>query len=287
MDKNKIFRVAKNEYLKWITNPKMIIILVMLIFIYDYVIKEFVSAAGKMGVKLQALEGFIGTSNSRLLLMIIPIVFIGIMGDFPRVDHNAMFYIFRVGKINWFTGQVLFSVMASLTYIAVIAGFNIITVLGKCYFTNNWSDVVTKYYIFAPDDTGGIVNNLITGRLYNNMTPVTAFFNIAGLMTLLLILISIILIMSFVLKNRTLGIGITAGIICIGNVMTYMENKIRWIFPTSHSVMEIHFDEIYRKPIFDIRFSYLYYIALIFIFIMVSIFNLDKLDFSRIQELEE
>lgn len=129
MDKNKIFRVAKNEYLKWITNPKMIIILVMLIFIYDYVIKEFVSAAGKMGVKLQALEGFIGTSNSRLLLMIIPIVFIGIMGDFPRVDHNAMFYIFRVGKINWFTGQVLFSVMASLTYIAVIAGFNIITVL--------------------------------------------------------------------------------------------------------------------------------------------------------------
>ena len=98
MDKNKIFRVAKNEYLKWITNPKMIIILVMLIFIYDYVIKEFVSAAGKMGVKLQALEGFIGTSNSRLLLMIIPIVFIGIMGDFPRVDHNAMFYIFRVGK---------------------------------------------------------------------------------------------------------------------------------------------------------------------------------------------
>lgn len=66
-----------------------------------------------------------------------------------------------------------------------------------------------------------------------------------------------------------------------------MENKIRWIFPTSHSVMEIHFDEIYRKPIFDIRFSYLYYIALIFIFIMVSIFNLDRLDFSRIQELEE
>lgn len=47
MDRNKIFRVAKNEYLKWITNPKMIIILVMLIFIYDYVIKEFVSAAGK------------------------------------------------------------------------------------------------------------------------------------------------------------------------------------------------------------------------------------------------
>ena len=47
MDKNKIFRVAKNEYLKWITNPKMIIILVMLIFIYDYVIKEIYLYDGK------------------------------------------------------------------------------------------------------------------------------------------------------------------------------------------------------------------------------------------------
>lgn len=287
MDKNKIFRVAKNEYLKWITNPKMIIVLVMLIFIYDYVIKELAGAAGKMGVRLQVFEGFIGLSNSHLLLMIIPIVFIGIMGDFPRVDNNAMFYIFRVGKNNWFTGQVLFAVMASFTYIAIVAGFSIISVLGKCYFTNNWSDVTTRYYMFAPDDIGGIVNNLITGRLYNNMTPITAFLNIAALMTLLIILISVILIMCFVLKNRTLGIGISAGIICIGNVMTYIENNIRWFFPTSHSIMEVHFDELYKNPVFDIRFSYLYYIALIFVFIMISMFNLDHLDFSRIQELEE
>ena len=56
MDSNKIFRVVKNEYVKWITNPKMIIVLVMLIFVYDYSIRELLEAADKMGEKLQILE---------------------------------------------------------------------------------------------------------------------------------------------------------------------------------------------------------------------------------------
>ena len=104
MGRNNVLRVAKTEYVKWIRNPKMIILLVMLIFAYDYVILELIEAADKMGEKLQVLEGFIGISNSQLLLMILPIVFVGLMGDFPRVDGNAMFYIHRVGKGNWLFG---------------------------------------------------------------------------------------------------------------------------------------------------------------------------------------
>ena len=49
---NKIFRVAKNEYIKWITNPKLIIFAVLMIFAYDYVILDLLEAADKMGVKL-------------------------------------------------------------------------------------------------------------------------------------------------------------------------------------------------------------------------------------------
>ena len=130
MDRNKVFRVAKNEYIKWIRNPKMIVLLVMLIFSFDYVILELTEAADKMGEKLQIFEGFIGISNSQLLLMIIPIVFVGLMGDFPRVDGNAMFYINRVGKSNWLLGQMLFAVMAAGTYLLALVGFSVMTFLG-------------------------------------------------------------------------------------------------------------------------------------------------------------
>lgn len=287
MVNSKVFRIAKNEYVKWITNPKIIIVLVMFIFTYDYVVKELINAATKMGEKLQIFEGFIGISNSQLLLMIIPIVFVGIMGDFPRVDGNSMFYIHRVGKINWLLGQILFAAMASATYILTIFAFSTLIFAGKCYLSDYWSEVTTKYYLFSPTDYKGIVANLTTGRLYNNMTPVKATLNIIGLMFLLLMLISLMLLVGFIFKARIAGIVVTTSILCIGNVLAYIEKGIRWVFPTSHAIMEIHFDKIYKEPIMKLEWSYLYFLVLIFILFIVALMYIDKYDFSKIQELEE
>lgn len=287
MGRNNAFRVAKNEYVKWICNPKMIIILVMLIFVYDFVIKELITAADKMGEQLQIFEAFIGISNSRLLLMIIPIVFVGLMGDFPRVDGNTMFYIHRVGKTNWLLGQIIFALMASGTYLMTILVFSVIPLIGRCFVTNTWSEVTTKYYIFAPNEYAGTVANLTTGRLYNNLPPISAALNILGLMFLFLVLISMMLLVGFVCKARMAGIVAATGILCVGNILTYMEKSVRWAFPTCHAILEIHFDEIYKKPIMDVRWSYIYYISLIFIMFMTAYFLIDKYDFSKIQELEE
>ena len=287
MDSKKIFRVAKNEYIKWITNPKMIIALVMFVFAYDYVIKELSEASDKMGEKLQIFEGFIAISNSQLLIMIIPIVFIGLMGEFPRVDGNSMFFISRVGKVNWLLGQMMFAIMASVTYLGSLLLFSMLASVGRSFLANDWSEVTTKYYIFAPNDFKSKVAMLTTGRLYNNLTPLQSVINILGLMLLLLMLISMGLLVSFVIKNKIMGVVMTTGLICIGNVLAYMENGVRWFFPTSHAVLEIHFDEIYRKPIMGMEWSYLYYLVLIMILFVISFVVIDRYDFSKIQELEE
>ena len=287
MGRNNVLRVAKTEYVKWIRNPKMIILLVMLIFAYDYVILELIEAADKMGEKLQVLEGFIGISNSQLLLMILPIVFVGLMGDFPRVDGNAMFYIHRVGKGNWLFGQVLFAAMAAGTYLLALFGFSCLMLFGRCYAGNLWSEITTKYYLFAPNDYMSTVANLTTGRLYNNLPPWNAALHICGLMFLFLLFISMLLLVGFVCKLRIGGIIVSVGLLCLGNVLAYMENGIRWIFPTAHAIMEIHFDEIYKKPIMDMRFSYIYFLILILVCVMISYIAIDHYDFSRIQEMEE
>ncbi len=287
MDRSNVFCVAKTEYVKWIHNSKIIILLIVLIFAYDFIILELIDAADKMGEKVQVFEAFIGISNSQLLLMIFPIVFVGLMGDFPRVDGNAMFYIHRVGKGNWLLGQVIFAAMAAGTYLVALLGFSCLTLWGKCYVDNLWSAVTTKYYIFAPNDTMGMVANLTTGRLYNNLSPWIATLHICGLMFLFLLFISTVLLVGFVCKMRIAGIIFVVGILCVGNVLAYMENNIRWLFPTAHAIMEIHFDEIYKKPIMDMRFSYMYYLILIVVCVMVSYVAIDHYDFSRIQEMEE
>ena len=261
---NKVFRVAKNEYVKWITNPKLIIFVVLIVFAYDYVILDLLEAADKMGVKLQIFEGFIGISNSRLLLMIIPIVFVGLMGDFPRIDANAMFYIHRVGKSNWLLGEMLFALMASATYLAAILGFSVVSLAGSAY-----------------------VANLTTGRLYNNLKPTSAMIHIVVVMLLFLFMISMILLAFFVCKARLFGVILACGVLCVGNVLAYIETGVRWLFPNAHAIMELHFDEIYRKPIMDMRVSYLYYILCIVVLTGIVFWFVDNYDFTKIDELEE
>ncbi|MEE1517437.1 MAG: hypothetical protein UF228_07570 [Lachnospiraceae bacterium] len=284
---NKVFRVAKNEYVKWITNPKLIIFVVLIVFAYDYVILDLLEAADKMGVKLQIFEGFIGISNSRLLLMIIPIVFVGLMGDFPRIDANAMFYIHRVGKGNWLLGEMLFALMASVTYLAAILGFSVVSLAGSAYMANSWSKVTTHYYLFAPNDYASNVANLTTGRLYNNLKPTSAMIHIVVVMLLFLFMISMILLAFFVCKARLFGVILACGVLCIGNVLAYIETGVRWLFPNAHAIMELHFDEIYRKPIMDMRVSYLYYILCIVVLTGIVFWFVDKYDFTKIDELEE
>lgn len=287
MDSNKILHVAKNEYMRWMHNPKLIIFFVMLIFVYDYVILELTTAADRMGKDLQVFEGFIGVSNSQLLLMIIPIIFVGLMGDFPRISGNAMFYIYRVGKINWLMGQILFAIMTVVTYLSALLGFSIIAILSRSFLNNIWSEITTRYYIFAPNEYASIVANLTTGRLYNNLLPLEATLHILGLMFLFLLLISMMLLVGFLCRARMAGVVVTTGILCVGNVLAYMENSVRWFFPTAHAVLEIHFDEIYQKPIMDMRLSYLYYTLLLCVLLIVAFLSIERCDFSKIEELEE
>lgn len=93
-----IWNVAKVEYAKWICNPRMIIILCMVLFVYDYIVCTMHNASGEMGKMCMIIEPFLAICNSTLLILIMPIVFLTLMGDFPKTDGNTMFYIYRTGK---------------------------------------------------------------------------------------------------------------------------------------------------------------------------------------------
>ena len=100
-------------------------------------------------------------------------------------------------------------------------------------------------------------------------------------------MIAMLLLVGFLCNLRVIGIVAATGILCVGNVLAYMEHMVRWFFPTAHAVLEIHFDEIYKTPIMDMRLSYIYYGLLIVVLFVIAYLAIDKYDFSKIQELEE
>lgn len=292
MEKNKlsidkIFQVAKNEYVKWIYNPRIIIFVVLYMFLYDYIIEEMLHAADKMDSLLMIYEPFIAMTNSEMLIMVIPAVFIVLISDFPRTDGNTMFYIMRTGKTNWLLGQILFALAATVTYLLGILGISIVMVSGHGYSKNIWSPVITDYTKTFPNEIKARIPTLINGRLYNNLTPTQALLLSLSLLIFMLLVIELLLLVSFSTGKRMTGILMVYLIIGLGSSLCALEHKSMWLFPSAHSIAWLHFDHVLRVQKYKISTSFLYYVVILAVMFILSLVTMKHYDFSKITDMEE
>ena len=283
----KIRNVAWIEYVKWLCNSRNIVFFVLNIFIYDYVIKELLNAAQQMNEYIMILEPFIAITNSELMIMVIPATFIVLMSDYPKTDGNTMFYIQRAGKKNWMLGQFLFGLMSAFSYLIGIFFISIVCVSEKAYAKNTWSNVITQYTKKFPNKSLSKVPLLINGRLYNNMTPLHAFFLTTTLIFLYLWVIEVLLMLGFSLGKRIVGMLIGFTIIGVGSSLCNISNKMKWAFPSAHSIVWLHFDRVLKFQKFSIKYSYIYFTVLIFILSIISYISIEHYDFANVTDMED
>lgn len=283
----KILNVAKIEFTKWIFNPRIIIFVVLYMFLYDYIVEEMLAAAKKMDSMIMIYEPFVAMANSELLIMIIPAVFIVLISDFPKTDGNTMFYISRVGKINWLLGQIIFAISSAVTYLLGILGISIIMVANQGYSKNVWSPLVTDYVKTFPNDVKSRIPMLINGRLYNNMTPTQALILTLSLLLLMLVVIEFLLLVGFSIGKRILGMLFAYMVIGLGSSFCALENGIMWAFPSANSIAWLHFDPVLKKQDMKITTSFLYFIIIMVVMFVVSIITMKHYDFSKVTDMED
>lgn len=278
--KSSVFHVAKNEYLRWIMNPRMILLVCMLLFIMSYVGDSMIAASVKMEKPLQLFEIFIAVGNSVELCIVIPAVFFLLIGDFPRRDGNTMLYIYRTGKYQWLLGQLLAAVMDIVTYLGIVVLACIAMGHGHLTVSDRWSETVTRYAITYPDDRKATITSMITGRLYNNFTPLQAFLYSVTLLFGLLFLLTVIKLICFLLGKATVGVGIVAGLMVFGWTFSLLDSKAKWLLPLSHAIEWQHCDMILRFLNVPMAYSYFYFAVLSIVGIMVCVFLVDRFDFG-------
>lgn len=161
------FFCARAEFIKWVCDARMIILGVLLIFIYSFAIEPLKSNAELMGEPLNILEPFIAIANSGAILLIIPLVFLTLIADFPKIDTNTVFYIMRVGRLNWLFGQLLKLIFMALSYLAVIFLGAVLPMLSDGFWYNGWSNVATKFASRFPEHSGNFGVQLLPENLYN------------------------------------------------------------------------------------------------------------------------
>lgn len=282
----KIWTIAQTEWLKWVCNARMIIIPVLTAFIYSYAITPLLERAEKMGEPLNILEPLIAVGNSGMLVLIIPIVFLTLMSDFPRADGSTVFMISRTGRKNWMIGQMLFGVMSALTFLAAIYVMCTTFLTSKAFLANGWSMVVKRYNVLYPDEQFSFASELVPENLYNQMTPFSAVIQTYLLLFLYLFVLILVMLLFRQRKLKAGGFLAVSGIIGFGVLFTAIKSSYMWIFPMANTIVWLHYTDIFRKEIFPISCSYIYFAVIISVLVIANILASGKMNIDTFEDTE-
>ncbi len=278
-DLRKIWGVARTEYTNWITNPRVIILGVLLIFIKNLAIDPLAARAEKFGDTMIIFEPYIAVGNSGALTMFMPLVFMVLLSDYPKLNGNSMFYISRTGKKDWLCGQIIFLIMAIATFMGAIFAASMLFSGG--HFGSEWSEAVRKYISRFPKEAFSFDSQLLPSNLYNQIPMMTAIWQTSTLLAAYLLTLSLIIYMLKILFSSSVGLAGAIIVMALGTVTTSLYSPIKWAFPTANTIIWLHYTEILSEPIYPMWASFLYFGVLLAALIAGNFIALKKLKFME------
>ena len=261
MNARKIVLHVRMEYSLWLTNPRMSILLVLLVLIHSMVIQPLAQAGGQIGVRFHLLEPLAALCNSTLILLILPIGFLSLMAGFPRMDRGFLLQLYRVGRLNWVLGELLYLCMAAGTYLGVVLLGTALCSLPYAPITSpGWSAVATDYVNILGESALKSAVGLLPKNLYQQMGPGAAVAGSFLLLFLCLVLMGAILLAASLLRINSLGIAVDAALLLVGAGFVILDSPWMWGFPCAHALIWLHYNPYFRTPVCPLWVSGLYFL---------------------------
>lgn len=282
----RVGKIAKNEYVKWLFHSRMLILGCVLILMYVMVLQPLKECAVMMDEPVNLLEGYIGICNSPIYLAFLPVLFLVLISDFPKMDNNMVFLLHRCGRKNWIRGQLLFLLMADITILAIVFAGQVLPLLDIGYWYNGWSNMITKTVQGLPEQEDSFLRNLIPPNLYFQLRPFAVAIRSSILMFAYFYLLGVIMMFGKFWGKRVIGLIVAALLVVLGAGASYFGLSFMWLLPASHAIVSRHYTDFYRKMHCSMEVSYCYFLIFIFVLCCGIYLKGRHLNFSKITDIE-
>ena len=274
-----VIKIAKNEYIKWLFHSRMVILGCILILMYVMVLQP-------LRERVAMMEGYIGVCNSPAFLAFLPILFLVLISDFPKMDYNMVFLLHRCGRKNWMAGQLLFLFMADATILAIVFAGLVLPLLNEGYWYNGWSNVITEAAKRLPEETDSFLTQLIPPNLYFQLTPFTVAMRSSILLFAYFYLLGVIMMFGKFFGKRVIGLIVAALLVVLGAGASYFSVSVMWVLPAAHAIVSRHYTDYYREMYCSMEISYCYFLVLILALCCGIYLKCRRLSFSRITDID-
>ncbi|MCH5270907.1 MAG: hypothetical protein J1E83_09185 [Lachnospiraceae bacterium] len=249
--------VCRMEYGRWLTDHKVVLILLPMVFLKSTVIDGFYSMSRDMGANYNLLEPFIAAWNQVALSLLLICFYLLLIGDYMKGSGILKHVFYFAGRKNWIRGQLLFLILSSGSYLFFWLLLSVLISVPHGFIGNTWSNVVTDYVFRFPYKAASLEAQLIEGNLFRQLSPLAGLLHTFLLNWLYLILLGELVALCFVLHIRKFGIAVAVLVVGAGTGASLVAEKIKWFFPAAHAGLAQHFTEYFREEIFSLKGSYI------------------------------
>ncbi len=103
-------------------------------------------------------------------------------------------------------------------------------------------------------------------------------------MLLLLVLCGLVMLVFAELGKKLVGMGIDVFLLVSGGAAIYLETDLRWAFPCCNAIVKTHFTKFFRRQVYEMTYSYIYFAVLIVILVALAFVLVKKADFITSEE---
>ena len=133
------FSVVAYNFRQWRGNPRIIVTFALAFILCFLLSDKAVNFAVEHNTTMQLVEAFIwtfGDSNSILLSSMLLVL---LFADMPFLSSGTPFYLVRTSRKVWVTGQMLYTIAATLLYLLFILASTALICARQSFSANMWS----------------------------------------------------------------------------------------------------------------------------------------------------
>lgn len=207
-----VFAVTTYNFRQWHKNPRIIITFCLAFVLCFLLSDKAVKFAQEYETTMQIVEAFVWTFGDANSILLSSLLLLLLFADMPFISSGTPFYLMRINRRTWITGQAVYIILATTIYLLFILVATSLVCMTQSFVGDMWSETAA---ILGYSGAGQAVALPALVKTLEMSTPY------ACMGTIFLLMLLYTLLMVFVMLIFNLWKGQLAGIVSVFDFSLY------------------------------------------------------------------
>ena len=204
MKLKQILAVTKYNFRQWHKNPRIIITFCLAFILCFLLSDKAVQFAREYETTMQIVEAFVWTFGDANSILLSSLLLLLLFADMPFITSGTPLYLMRIDRRTWITGQAVYIVAATATYLAFILVSTSLVCMTQSFVGDMWSETAA---ILGYSGAGQAVALPALVKTLEMSTPYACMITISLLMLLYTLFMAFVMLLFNLKKGQLAGIG--------------------------------------------------------------------------------